>query len=205
MKAFLVYQFNKKINSSIFIALFRRYNLASKADENIRGNSKKPPKAAKIVGGVIVAVCMVVLVLIFLDIYGTDLWNLSPARNLEGTWESTFDCIYYELDPFFENTREVKVWGQFSMQLLQDGNSVSGIMDITPTSWEYLTEYHIPLVSHHFHFTGTVEGGNLTMTSDDTAPWVITIRFAFTSDIMTGTISGNMIDSDPNTIVLTKQ
>ncbi|MDH7507892.1 MAG: hypothetical protein QHH00_00645 [Methanomassiliicoccales archaeon] len=173
--------------------------------EKIQGQSKKPIKATKIVGGVIIAVCVVALVLIFVDIYGTDLWNLSPARNLEGTWESTFDCIYYELDPFFENTRQVKVWGQFSMQLHQDGDSVSGIMDITPTSWEYLTEYHIPPVNHHFHFTGSVEGGNLTITSDDTAPWIITIRFAFTSDIMTGTISGNMIDSDQNAIVLTKQ
>lgn len=166
---------------------------------------KKPLKATKIAGGVIVAVCVIALIFIFADIYGINFWNLSPARDLEGTWESTFDCIYYELDPFFEGTREVKVWGEFSMQLHQDGNSVSGMMDIVPASYEYLTEYHIPPVNHHFHFTGSVEGGNLTITSDDTAPWAITIRFAFTSDIMTGTISGNMIDSDPNAIVLTKQ
>ena len=177
-------------------------------NEKARESGRKPSKTAKVVASVVVVIGVVALVLIFADIVGISFWGLSPARNLSGTWTSTFDCEYYELDPF-DYTRTTKVWGHFEIQIEQNGETVTGIADIIPTSYQYLTDIHIPPVNHHFRFSGIVEGANMTINYDEGGgggSWlIIQMRFAFTSDHMTGTISGTMIDSDTNAIVLTKQ
>ena len=61
--------------------------------------------------------------------------QLSAARNLTGTWQSSSPGMYYEMDPAGTGIRETDVTATFAMDITQQGNQITITLDLNPISW----------------------------------------------------------------------
>jgi hypothetical protein len=135
--------------------------------------------------------------------------QLSAARDLSGTWQSSSSGMYYEMDPSGTGVRETDVTATFELDITQQGNQISITLDLNPTSWvtdqAYWQEYGIPAapeIAGAIGFTGTVSSSSFTATSQgDLTQEQLT--GTFTSNIITATLTGNAQETDPNGIVVT--
>ena len=50
--------------------------------------------------------------------------QLSPARDLTGTWQSSVSGTYYSMDPSDSNTRMNDVTATFRMEITQQGSKI---------------------------------------------------------------------------------
>jgi hypothetical protein len=184
---------------------------------------KKMPKlqiAAIVIVSFVVTIAILYSMGIFDEFQATDAVNptpLSPARNLEGTWKTTFPVTFY-------------IKTDFETGELQDVGSENRTMTwkITGTSDEHVVNVevsfavsnrqlasgsgYVPDVSPNF-YTGTISGTRLTLKTGDQYSESGTVgEFSFTTDIITGTWNDKwsiayeqQVYTATNTLILTRQ
>ena len=115
---------------------------------------------------------------------------LTPARNLEGTWKTSFPVKFY-IKTDFETFGELKDVGSEdrTMTWVITGTSDENVVDVevsfTVSNRQLATgSGYTPDVSPMF-LTGTISGTRLTLTSSGRTIG----EFSFTTDIITGTWS----------------
>ena len=156
------------------------------------------------------AIAVVICVLLFSASQLTPLFaQISPARDLTGTWQSSSAGMYYEMDPAGTGIRESDVTATFEMDITQQGSQISITLNLNPISWTtdsaYMQEYGIPAapeIAFGIGFTGTVSSLSFTATEQG-ALTQEQLTGSFTSDIITATLSGNAQETNPNGIVVT--
>lgn len=118
--------------------------------------------------------------------------NLSPARDLEGTWKTSFATTFYIKTDFSSATLE-DVGTQDRMMTwvitnTADENVVNIEVSFTTSNTQLVSgSGYVPDVSPMF-LTGTISGTRLTLTSNSDG----TVgTFNFTTDILTGTWNDN--------------
>ena len=135
---------------------------------------------------------------------------LTPARNLSGEW--TGNAVYYHLD--FNGVRALRVTGTCHMTLDQQGNQITGTLDIHPTAQEStgLGDPVAPATDEHIAVNGTVSGTQFTFVVPQAIGnmgeelW----EFTFTTDLMNGHVTNRDttyyigIDSDTKAFSLVR-
>ena len=139
--------------------------------------------------------------------------TLTPARNLEGTWKTTFPVQFY-IKTDFETFGELTDVGSENrtMTWILTGTSDENVVDVEVSFTVSNRQLdsgsgYTPDVSPMF-LTGTISGARLTLTTDGR-----TIGdFSFTTDIITGTWSDNWsmvyeqeVYTTTNSLTLVKQ
>jgi hypothetical protein len=134
--------------------------------------------------------------------------QLSPARDLTGTWVSSASGMYYETDPSDPNTRMTDITAKFAMDITQQGNQIDIALYLSPISYTtdsaYWNEFGIPAVppvSGEIDFTGTVSSSSFTADYQGTLSEEH-LTGSFTTDLITATLTGNVQETDPNGINL---
>ncbi len=101
--------------------------------------------------------------------------QLTPARNLTGTWESGTHCMYYSLDPTDPSLRMNDITATFSLDITQQGNQITIILHMNMISYvvdqAYWNEYGfaIPEVGGGaIRFAGTVSSTSFSTIEQDT-------------------------------------
>jgi len=139
--------------------------------------------------------------------------NLTPARNLEGTWKTPFP-VKFCIKTDFETFGELKDVGSEnrSMTWIITGTSNENIVDVevqfTVSNRQLATgSGYTPDVSPMF-LTGTISGTRLTLTTDGRTVG----EFSFTTDIIKGTWSDRWsmayeqeVYTATNSLTLTRQ
>jgi hypothetical protein len=128
---------------------------------------------------------------------------LTPAVDLTGTWKGT-NCVFYNMN--FDNERGYKNTGDVTMTLTQNGNSVTGVIDIIIKSREELAKGAAPEPDHHSSINGTISSTKFTFTAYN-EKW----EFDTLSRSMTGKVTNTDtktflgIESDERAFLLTLQ
>ncbi|NSW83668.1 MAG: S8 family serine peptidase [Syntrophothermus sp.] len=152
---------------------------------------------------------------------------LTPARDLTGTWKTTFGAVFYQVDPFFPSTRLGTLQADLALEIRQKGNSVTATMHIKPKRWEGKDlgggqgrfpaprEMDLPMsgmvegarLKLHFHRDPAPAGTQLAPGAVVAESRAVDLYFEghFTTDFIEGTFSGNLFRSDANAIKLTRQ
>ncbi len=138
--------------------------------------------------------------------------SISPARDLSGTWRSSSNGTYYEMDAFGTGIRQADVTGTFAMDISQDGSQITIALYLNPISWAvdpaYSQEYPgttgAPPVAGEIDFSGTVSSSSFT--ADETGSQLTSEQLTgtFTTSIITATLSGTAETTDQNGIVVTQ-
>jgi hypothetical protein len=136
--------------------------------------------------------------------------QLTPARNLTGTWESGTRGMYYSLDPTDPSLRMNDVTATFSMDITQQDSQITIILYMNMISYvvdqAYWNEYGftIPEVGGAaIRFTGTVSSTSFSTIEQDTSFSPEHLDGTFTTDIITATLTGDQFVTDTNGIVVT--
>ncbi|NLI79192.1 MAG: hypothetical protein GX442_22455 [Candidatus Riflebacteria bacterium] len=110
--------------------------------------------------------------------------DLTPAVDLTGKWKGT-NCIFYNLNLYGE--RAYKVTADVTMDLKQNGRSVTGVMDIYPRSQERLPgiDLGVPEPEHHSSIDGTISSTRFSFTVGKGEKW----EFQCLSRSMRGKVS----------------
>ncbi len=90
--------------------------------------------------------------------------QLTPARDLSGTWSSSVSGTYYDMDPSDSSARMNDVTATFAMDITQQGSQITIILYFNPSKWvtdnTYWQTYGIsgvpPAGGDSIEFTGTV-------------------------------------------------
>jgi hypothetical protein len=139
--------------------------------------------------------------------------SLTPARDLEGTWKTTFNVKFY-IKTDFETFGELQDVGSedrtmtWIITATNDENMVDVEVSFTVSNRQLETgSGYTPDVSPMF-LTGTISGTRLTLTSSDRTIG----EFSFTTDIITGTWSDRWsmayeqeVYTQANALVLSRQ
>jgi hypothetical protein len=158
----------------------------------------------------------VTLVLCVLLLFATQITplyaQLSPARDLTGTWQSSVSGMYYDMDPSDSSTRMNDLTATFAMDITQQGSQITIILYLNPTSWvtdnAYWQEYQMsgvpPVGGGSIEFVGTVSSSSFT--ADEQGSQLVQEHLAgtFTTDIITATLTGTGETTDQNGIVVTR-
>ena len=138
--------------------------------------------------------------------------QLTSARNLTGTWQSSSSGTYYEMDAFGTGIRQADVTGTFAMDITQSGNDITIALYLTPISWvvdpAFTQEYGsdvtgAPPVAGEIDFSGTVSSSSFTAQETGSQLTEEQLTGTFTSNIITATLSGTAETTDQNGIVVT--
>jgi hypothetical protein len=139
---------------------------------------------------------------------------LTPARNLEGTWKTTFAVKFY-IKTDFDTFGELKDVGSENRTVTwiitgtSDENEVNVEVRFTVSNRQLASDSgYVPDVSPNF-LTGTISGTRLTLTEGGSR----TVgEFSFTTDIITGTWSDRWsmvyeqeVYTATNSLILTRQ
>ncbi len=135
---------------------------------------------------------------------------LYAQANLAGTWQSTANGMYYNLDPTDPTLRMHDVTANFTMEITQQGNQVTIVLYLNMISYTpdqaYLDEYGfcIPAVGGGvITFAGTVSGSSFTATErDTTSSNPEKLVGTFTANTITASLNGDMEETDLNGIVV---
>ena len=158
----------------------------------------------------------VVLVLCFLLLLGTQIAplhaQLSPPRDLTGTWQSSSSGMYYDMDPSDSTTRMNDVTSNFAMDITQQGNQITIILYLNPISWvtdnAYWQEYGFdgvpPVGGGSIEFTGAVSSSSFSADEQGSILTQEHLAGTFTTDIITATLSGTSETTDQNGIVVVR-
>ncbi|MBE3115985.1 hypothetical protein IMZ68_02150, partial [Candidatus Bathyarchaeota archaeon] len=131
--------------------------------------------------------------------------QLSPARDLTGTWQSSATAIYYDLDPTDPNLRMNDITTKFAMDITQQGNQITIVLHLKPISYvtdnAYWQEYGfggVPPILDAMQFKGTVSSSSFDAVEQYTSFSPEHLVGTFTSDIITATLSGDSWTTDTN-------
>ncbi|EKE23623.1 MAG: hypothetical protein ACD_6C00398G0001 [uncultured bacterium] len=130
---------------------------------------------------------------------------LTPAVDLTGTWKGT-NCVLYNMNLYGE--RAYKITADITMTLTQNGNSVTGTLDLFPSSQSRLPgiDLGVPEPEHHSYINGTISSTKFTFKTNNE-----TWEFDTLSRSMTGKVTNTDnskylgIDSDERAFLLTLQ
>ena len=188
--------------------------------------SDKQPKMSKLQTAAIVVIAFTVTIAAFyyLDIFDdfqaidtgdstSDSTSLTPARNLEGTWKTTFPVTFY-IKTDFETYGELQDGGSENRTMTwivtatNDENTVNVEVYFTVSNRQLASDSgYTPDVSPMF-LTGTIIGTRLTLKTGDRT----ICECNFTTDIITGTWSDQWsmvyeqeVYTATNTLTLTRQ
>jgi hypothetical protein len=140
--------------------------------------------------------------------------QLSPARDLTGTWRSGVSGTYYSMDPSDSTMRMDDITATFKMDITQQGNAISIVFYTYPTSWKTSAAYWdmygmngVPPVSGgDILFKGTVSGASFTANEYPASPSTQEhLSGTFTTDIITATLTGLLDTSDTNGIIVLRE
>ncbi len=124
--------------------------------------------------------------------------HLTPARDLTGTWKTKTPIVIYDLD-LISGEPMNDITANIAMDIKQDGDKLSIIMETDPISWKENSTYaaenpgiNVPPImeSSSTALTGTVSSSRFTADRQGVLSNTH-LDFTFTSDTMVGTISGN--------------
>lgn len=155
------------------------------------------------------AICAVLM----LSIFGTPLFaQLTPARDLSGTWQSAVSGTYYDMDPSDSNARMNDVTATFAMDITQKGSQITITLYLNPSKWvtdnTYWQTYGIsgvpPVGGGSIEFTGTVSSSSFSADEQGSQLTQEHLAGTFTSDIITATLTGTSETTDQNGIVVTQ-
>jgi len=158
------------------------------------------------------AIAVVICVLLLSASQITPLFaQLSPARDLTGTWQSSASGMYYDMDPSDSSTRMNDITATFSLDITQQGSQITIILNLNPISWvtdnAYWQEYQMsgvpPVGGGSIEFTGTVSSSSFTADEQGSQLTQEHLAGTFTTDIITATLSGTAEQTDQNGIVVT--
>jgi|GEM_PF-645337 hypothetical protein len=137
--------------------------------------------------------------------------QLSPARDLTGTWQSSATGMYYEMDPSDPSTRMDDVTVNFAMDITQQGSEITITLHLNSVSWitdnAYWNEYGmsgVPPILDAIEFKGTVSSSSFSAVEQYTSFNPEHLVGTFTSDIITATLNGDSWTTDTNGIVVTR-
>ena len=137
--------------------------------------------------------------------------QLTPARDLTGTWRSGVSGIYYSMDPSDPTLRMDDITATFQMDITQQGSQIQIVFYTHSSSWKtdqaYYDEWGMngvpPVNGGDILFKGTVSGASF---SADEYPASSSTREhlsgTFTTDIITATLTGFLETSDTNGIIV---
>jgi len=137
--------------------------------------------------------------------------QLTPARDLTGTWRSGVSGMYYSLDPSDPTMRMDDITATFQMDITQQGSQISIVFYTYSTSWTtdpaYSNAYGMngipPVNGGDILFKGTVSGASFTTDEYPTSPSTQEhLSGTFTTDIITATLTGLLETSDTNGIIV---
>ena len=136
--------------------------------------------------------------------------QLTPARDLTGTWESSVSGTYYDMDPSDSSTRMNDITATFELIITQQGSQIDIILNTYPTTWvtdqAYWNEYQMsgvpPAGGASIEFVGTVSSSSFS--ADEQGSTLVQEHLAgtFTTDIITATLTGTSETTDTNGIVV---
>jgi hypothetical protein len=135
--------------------------------------------------------------------------HLTPARDLTGTWETKTPIIIYDLD-LISGEPMNDITANIVMDIRQDGDKLSIIMETDPMSWKVNSTYAaenpgigVPPImeSSSTALTGTVSSSRFTADRQGVLSYTH-LDFMFTSDTMVGVISGNSRISGSNVTLM---
>jgi hypothetical protein len=158
------------------------------------------------------AIAVVICVLLLSASQITPLFaQLSPDRDLTGTWQSSASGMYYDMDPSDSSTRMNDVTATFAMDITQQGSQITIILNLNPISWvtdnAYWQEYQMsgvpPVGGGSIEFTGTVSSSSFSADEQGSQLTQEHLAGTFTTDIITATLTGTSETTDPNGIVVT--
>lgn len=132
--------------------------------------------------------------------------DLTPARDLTGTWQSKISVVNYPVNIMGETF--AKVTNNVTLTLKQSGSSITGTyaFHVVKTEWTQGVDVGYTPIDEEISITGKVSSTNFTINSNNGN---ISGAFTFTSDLMQGTIT-NLNDgfgfyTDKNAVKLVKQ
>ncbi len=135
--------------------------------------------------------------------------QLTPARDLTGTWKSALPETYYEMDPSDPSTRMNDVNVTYTMDITQNGNSINIILNVYESSWITDNTYYqaygpgVPPVGfNQIALTGTVSSASFTADEQGSQLTAEHLAGTFTTDIITATLTGNSETTDTNGIIV---
>jgi hypothetical protein len=137
--------------------------------------------------------------------------QLTPARDLTGTWRSGVSGVYYDMDPSDGSTPMNDITATYRMDITQTGSQIQIVFYTYPTSYKtdtaYWNEYGMagvpPVSGGDILFKGTVSGASFS--ADEYPASSLTqehLAGTFTTDIITATLSGLLYTSDTNGIIV---
>jgi hypothetical protein len=137
--------------------------------------------------------------------------QLSPARDLTGTWRSGVSGVYYSMDPSDPTLRMDDITATFQMDITQQGSQIQIVFYTYSTSWRtdpaYYNEWGMngvpPVNGGDILFKGTVSGASFT--ADEYPASSSTkehLSGTFTTDIISATLTGLLETSDTNGIIV---
>ena len=153
------------------------------------------------------AICAVIL----FSITATPLSaQLTPARDLTGTWQSSISGTYYSLDPSDPSTRMNDITATFRMDITQQDNQIDIILSSNIISYKtdsaYLDTYGFNGVPEaggmSTHLVGTVSSSSFSADSQGSHLTQEHLEGTFTTDIITATLTGTSETTDQNGIVV---
>ena len=154
----------------------------------------------------------ILLVLLLFAALVTPLYaQLTPARDLTGTWRSGVSGKYYSMDPSDATMRMDDITATFQMDITQQGSQISIVFYTYPTSWTtnaaYWNMYGMsgvpPVSGGDVLFKGTVSGASFTADEYPASPSTKEhLSGTFTTDIITATLTGLLDTSDTNGIIV---
>ena len=137
--------------------------------------------------------------------------QLTPSRDLTGTWQSSVSGMYYDMDPSDPSTRMNDITTKFAMDITQQGSQITIILHLKPISYvtdnAYWQEYGfagVPPILDAIEFKGTVSSSSFTAVEQYTSFSPEHLVGTFTSDIITATLSGDSWTTETNGIVVTR-
>jgi hypothetical protein len=138
--------------------------------------------------------------------------QLSPARDLTGTWQSSASGMYYDMDPSDPSTRMNDITAKFAMDITQQGSQITIILYLNPISWvtdnAYYQVYQMsgvpPAGGGSIEFKGTVSSSSFTADEQGSQLTQEHLTGTFTADILTATLSGTSETTAQNGIVVTR-
>lgn len=137
--------------------------------------------------------------------------QLTPARDLTGSWSSGVSGMYYDMDPSDPTARMNDITATFAMDITQQGSQISITLTMNIISWvtdnAYFQEWGMngvpPVGGGSIYFVGTVSGASFSADEYPASSFTQEhIAGTFTSDIITATLTGNSETTDTNGIVV---
>ncbi len=136
--------------------------------------------------------------------------QLTPVRDLTGTWQSSVSGTYYSMDPSDPNTRMNDIKANFRMDITQQGSQIDIMLSSNIISYKtdsaYLDTYGFNGVPEaggmSTHLAGTVSSSSFSADSQGSHLTEEHLSGTFTTDIITATLTGTSETTDQNGIVV---